>query len=87
MSPGDVSSTKEHIKELETFLNEFDYFTAKSKIERQKLKFHQDYNKSRVIYHDDVVLVPSSASNRSSKIEPKVAESVSKEDDEYKLAF
>lgn len=44
--------------QLETYLDNFDYFTGKSKLDRQKLKFHQDYNRAKAVYHDDLILYP-----------------------------
>ena len=30
-------------------------------LDRQKLKFHQDYNRAKAIYHDDLILYPEIA--------------------------
>ena len=35
-----IENWKEHVTQLEAYLDQFDYFTGKSMLDRQKLKFH-----------------------------------------------
>lgn len=35
-----IENWNEHVTQLETYLDNFDYFTGKSMLDRQKLKFH-----------------------------------------------
>lgn len=46
------------LKRLETFLENFDYFSGKSVLDRHKLRFHADYLKARAIYYDNVMVFP-----------------------------
>ena len=61
-----VENWQEHVTQLEAYLDNFDYFTGKSKLDRQKLKFHQDYNRAKAVYHDDLILYPE-INQKSSK--------------------
>ena len=46
------------MKALEAYLNEYDFFSFKSLLERQKLKFHNDYMKAKAIYHENPIYDP-----------------------------
>ena len=46
------------LKRLETFLENFDYFSGKSMLDRHKLRFHADYLKARAIYYDNIMVFP-----------------------------
>ena len=46
------------LKRLETFLENFDYFSGKSILDRHKLRFHSDYLKARAIYYDNIMVFP-----------------------------
>ena len=46
------------LKRLEKFLDEFDYFSGKSQLDRHKLRFHADYLKARAIYYDNIMVFP-----------------------------
>ena len=49
------------LKRLEKFLDEFDYFSGKSQLDRHKLRFHADYLKARAIYYDNIMVFPPEA--------------------------
>ena len=46
------------LKRLEQFLENFDYFSGKSMLDRHKLRFHADYLKARAIYYDNIMVFP-----------------------------
>ena len=58
--------------QLEAYLDNFDYFTGKSVLNRQKLKFHQDYNRAKAIYHDDLILFPEIAQKAAKEKEKEL---------------
>ena len=45
-------------KRLESFLENFDYFSGKSQLDRHKMRFHADYLKARAIYYDNIMVFP-----------------------------
>jgi len=51
------------VKRLETFLENFDYFSGKSRLDRHKLKFHADYLKARAVYYDNIMVFPDLEQN------------------------
>ena len=67
-----IENWKEHVTQLEAYLDNFDYFTGKSVLNRQKLKFHQDYNRAKAIYHDDLILFPEIAQKAAKEKEKEL---------------
>ena len=67
---------------METFLENFDYFTGKSMLDRHKLKFHADYLRARAIYYDNIMVFPDLGSHlggSAAKDPTKALEEESKE--------
>ena len=56
------------LKRLETFLENFDYFSGKSILDRHKLRFHADYLKARAIYYDNIMVFPDLNKIQSNQI-------------------
>lgn len=54
----DNEQLQKNVKALEAYLNEYDFFSFKSLLERQKLKFHNDYMKAKAIYHENPIYDP-----------------------------
>lgn len=77
-----IENWKEHVTQLEGYLDDFDYFTGKSVLDRQKLKFHQDYNKAKAIYHDDLILFPDIAQKAAKEREKEIKKSESVQSEE-----
>ena len=46
------------IKRLENYLENFDFFSGKSHLDRHKLRFHADYLKAHAIYYDNIMVFP-----------------------------
>ena len=68
------------MQRLETFLENFDYFSGKSMLDRHKLRFHADYLKARAIYYDNIMVFPDVGTPANADKEAEGEEEESKED-------
>ena len=56
------------LKRLEKYLDEFDYFSGKSQLDRHKLRFNADYLKARAIYYDNIMVFPKTSSQEDQPV-------------------